>query len=386
MKRVFAISALILSLLLCACNHQQQRQAEAGDTLHLKYAENISIVSYPAYKVVTMKNPWKKGQPLHTYILVEREDSARCGMLPEGTVIYTPLKSAVSFNTAHAYLIGELGAIGQLKGVADLKYMLLPEIHRRVADGRIKDCGDSMLPNVERIIMLRADAILLSPFENSGGYGRLEEIGIPIIECADYMETSALGRAEWMKFYGLLFGKEQEADSLFNVVDEEYQSMRRIYGSDGSDGSVEAREQGNRKPQMLTEKLTGSTWYVPGGKSSVAQLIADAGGSYAWMNDSHSGSLALPFETVLAKAGKSDVWIFNDYGNEAMTYNRLLAEYHGYAIFEAFKKRRVWYVNSLKVPYFEEVSFRPDRLLRDYIILLHPECNFGEPRYYKKVE
>ena len=70
-----------------------------------------------------------------------------------------------------------------------------------------------MKPDIERIIDLRADAILLSPFENSGGYGRLEQIGVPIIECADYMETSALGRAEWMKFYGLLYGKEHEADS-----------------------------------------------------------------------------------------------------------------------------------------------------------------------------
>ena len=64
-----------------------------------------------------------------------------------------------------------------------------------------------MKPDIERIIDLRADAILLSPFENSGGYGRLEQIGVPIIECADYMETSALGRAEWMN--SMVFSMER---------------------------------------------------------------------------------------------------------------------------------------------------------------------------------
>ena len=71
---------------------------------------------------------------------------------------------------------------------------------------------------LSEIIDLNADAILLSPFENNGGYGRLEQIGVPIIECADYMERSALGRAEWMKFYGILFGREHETDSLFAVI------------------------------------------------------------------------------------------------------------------------------------------------------------------------
>lgn len=44
-------------------------------------------------------------------------------------------------------------------------------------------------------------------FENSGGYGKLDKLHIPIIEAADYMESSPLGRAEWMKFYGMLFKK-----------------------------------------------------------------------------------------------------------------------------------------------------------------------------------
>ena len=385
MKYIPTFLIAVLSSLLCACTHQQTSEGGQGDTLQLNYAENLVMVDYQDYLEVTMKDPWNEGQTLHTYVLVagEKVNSflSQHPSLADATIISTPLQHAILFITAQADLIGERGAMKQLVGVAYLKYMLLPEVHQRVEDGRITDCGDSMMPDIEKLVALQADGILLSPFENSGGYGRLEEMGVPIIECADYMETSALGRAEWMKFYGRLFGKAHEADSLFATVDSAYQALKNIHENNGRTENHE-----HHAPQILTEKLTGNTWYVPGGKSSVAQLIAAAGGSYAWMNDKHSGSLALPFETILEKAGNSDVWIFNDQSEQPMTYDRLRAEYHGYAMLKPFKEHRVWYVNSLKVPYFEQVSFRPDWLLRDYIILLHPEQGLGEPKYYQPIK
>ena len=378
MKKKVALSAVLLCL-LCSCSYRQQVPADnIGDTLKLKYAENITIVRNDSCTMVVLKNPWKAGEVLHTYWLVQRGSSLPQQL--EGTgadVVSVPLQKAVVFNTAHAWLTITLGALTQVRGVADLRFMQLPAVRQRVQSGLTADCGDAMSPNIEQIIDIGADAILLSPFENSGGYGRLEKLGIPLIECADYMETSALGRAEWMKFYGILFGKEREADSLFHVVDSSYQVLKAMAAQCGTEGA--------KAPRLITEKLTGSTWYVPGGRSSVGRLIADANGSYPWADDKHSGSLALPFETVFDKAGDADVWLFNDFSDQPMTYQRLAAEYRGYPLMKAFRKRRVWYVNSLKVPYFEEVSFRPDWLLRDYIRMLHPELGLGEPKYYKKL-
>ena len=378
MKKKVALSAVLLCL-LCSCSYRQQVPADnIGDTLKLKYAENITIVRNDSCTMVVLKNPWKAGEVLHTYWLVQRGSSLPQQL--EGTgadVVSVPLQKAVVFNTAHAWLTITLGALTQVRGVADLRFMQLPAVRQRVQSGLTADCGDAMSPNIEQIIDIGADAILLSPFENSGGYGRLEKLGIPLIECADYMETSALGRAEWMKFYGMLFGKEREADSLFHVVDSSYQVLKARAAQRGTEGA--------KAPRLITEKLTGSTWYVPGGRSSVGRLIADANGSYPWADDKHSGSLALPFETVFDKAGDADVWLFNDFSDQPMTYQRLAAEYRGYPLMKAFRKRRVWYVNSLKVPYFEEVSFRPDWLLLDYIRMLHPELGLGEPKYYKKL-
>ncbi len=365
-------------LLLTNCRHQTSLSEDIGDTLRFQYAENLVVVQHPQYTVVELKDPWKKGHTLHTYVLVKEGAEAPS---VEGSVIRVPLERSVVFNTAHASLCEMLGADAQIKGVCDLKYMNLPRLQQRVklaegAEGRVVDCGDSMQPDIERIVDMKADAVLLSPFENSGGYGRLEKIGVPIVECADYMETSALGRAEWMKFYGMLYGKEREADSLFHVVDSVYHSIS------------EKAKRMKRQRSMITEKLTGNTWYVAGGRSTVGQLIADANGDYVWASDEHSGSLALSFETILEKAGQSDVWVFNWSNSALPTYASLAAEFHGYKEMKAFRERNVWYIDTQKVPYFEEVSFRPDRLLRDYVLLLHPEASESMadgqlvPRYF----
>ena len=337
---------------------------------------NIVIVRDSAVTKVELRNPWGEGV-LHTYWLVSKDADFS---LSEGTVVRVPLQRSVVFNTAHASLLLMLDTDDAIAGVADLKYMLLPEIHRRVrleTTEKIADCGDAMMPDIEKIVELDADAILLSPFENSGGYGQLEKLGVPIVECAEYMETSALGRAEWMRFYGMLFGCEQRADSLFAEVEKEYFALSR---------NEERGARSEKRLSILTERLTGGTWYVAGGRSSVGRLIADAGGDYAWADDEHSGSLPLSFEAVLDKAGDADVWIFNYTGAMPLTRKMLATEHHGYKAFKAFREGEIYYVNSLQVPYFEEVSFRPDWLLRDYVILLHPDSPKDSLKYYKKIE
>ena len=346
--------------------------SEEGDTLQLKYSSLLHIVKYPDFIYVTIDNPWSKESVLHRYVLVKKTDSLP-SHLPQGTIIRTPVERAVVFTSAHCQLMSWLRAEGRLAGVADLKYILLDYVKKGVESGRIADCGDGMNPVVEKIIDIKPDLLMVSPFENSGGYGRLEDIDIPLLECADYMENSALARAEWMKFYGLLFNKSQEADSLFATVDSTYHALR------------EMANRTTHKTSLLTEKLTGGTWYVPGGESTVGKLIADAGGTYAWENDTHSGSLAMTFETVLDKAGDSDVWLFNFYGSGLLTYDKLASEHEGYRQIKAFKTRSAWYVDTQHVPYFEEVSFHPDYLLREYIVLLHPELGLGLPKYYVPV-
>jgi iron complex transport system substrate-binding protein len=230
-----------------------------------------------------------------------------------------------------------------------------------------------MSPDLERIIDLEPDVVLLSPFENSGGYGRVEELGVPIVECADYMETSALGRAEWMKFYGRLFGVGDEADKLFDEVNSDYQKMKAK--------AADAAE----KPSVIMDMKLGSVWYVPGGQSTQGRLWADANATYPYANDEHSGSLSLSFEAVFDKAGESDIWVIRYNQPTPLTYRQLASDYHGNAEMKAYKQRNVYGCNTAYMPFYEETPFHPDRLLGDFIQICHPEIDLGGLHYYEKL-
>lgn len=374
-KRFIGWMGLLLGLLaVMSCKPKQASGVlSGGDTLDLRYAENLVVVAYPEYTVATLRNPWDTLKVLHTYVLVP-SDRALPAHLPEGTVVRTPLSKSVIYSSVHCALINQLGAFKSIGGICDLKYIKLPAVEEGCRTGKIADCGDGMNPDMERIIDLHPDAILLSPFENSGGYGRVEKLSIPIIECADYMETSALGRAEWMRFYGLLFGVSAQADSLFAQVDSCYGALKERAANSSASLSI------------ISDLKNSSAWYVPGGRSTMGRLFTDAGGRYAFAADSHSGSVPLSFEMVFDKAGDADVWTIKYNRDRDITYADLEADYVGYTGFKAFKEHNVYGCNTAKVPFYEETPFRPDLLLADLIQILHPEIgDLGGLRYFCKL-
>ena len=400
MKIKNIIFGALVVLLVVACQGGKTASGEGGDTLQMKYAELLTIVKHNdgAYTEAIIENPWKKGTTLHKYILVPKgnegdetvarlkddiRENATLQMGSHCDIVRTPLESNVVFTAPHCQLMYELGCKNAITGVCDKDYINIPDIKERVklSDGKastsdtdkvIIDCGSSMQPDIERIIALKPEGLLISPFENSGGYGKLDKLHIPIIETADYMETSPLGRAEWMKFYGLLFKSEERSDSLFSSIEKEYLALK-----------AEAA----KLPQglsILTERKMGSVWYVPGGKSTMGILLKDANAKYIFADDTHSGSLAYGPERILSKGTQVDVWAFKYFGGKALSKNDLLAEYEGYKVLKAFNSNSIYQVDTSTQPYFELTSFHPEILLREFIILAHPKATqFGKLRFYQ---
>ena len=390
----------LVALLFVACQGGKTASGEGSDTLRMKYAELLTIVKHDdgAYTEAIIENPWKKGTTLHKYILVPKgkegdetvarlkddiRENATLQMGSHCDIVRTPLESNVVFTAPHCQLMYELGCKNAITGVCDKDYINIPDIKERVklSDGKastsdtdkvIIDCGSSMQPDMERIIALKPEGLFISPFENSGGYGKLDKLHIPIIETADYMETSPLGRAEWMKFYGLLFKSEERSDSLFSSIEKEYLALK-----------AEAA----KLPQglsILTERKMGSVWYVPGGKSTMGILLKDANAKYIFADDTHSGSLAYGPERILSKGTQVDVWAFKYFGGKALSKNDLLAEYEGYKVLKAFNSNSIYQVDTSTQPYFELTSFHPEILLREFIILAHPKATqFGKLRFYQ---
>ena len=406
MKKLYILlCGATAALLMAACQGGKTAaaDAEAGDTLEMKYAKLLTIVKHGdgeessdaaegidyQYAEAIIANPWKAGTMLHRYILIpkgkegdktvamlakRRSTGARCTT----DTVRTPVESNLVFTAPHCQLLTELGCQNAITGVCDKDYINIPDIKSRAqADAKvahpIMDCGSSMQPDIERIIALHPEALLISPFENSGGYGKLDKLRIPVIETADYMETSPLGRAEWIKLYGLLLGSSK-ADSLFSAIEKEY---------------LQLKAEAAKLPQglsILTERKTGNVWYVPGGKSTMGILLRDAHAKYIFADDQHSGSLSMSPEQIIAKGNQIDVWAFKYFGGNALTKNDLLAEYQGYQALKAFQTGTVYETNTSCEPYFELTSFHPEILLREFIILSHPEAGdkFGKLRFYKK--
>lgn len=386
-----------LGLLSCQGGKTAAGMEEGGDTLQMKYAQLLTIVSHDegSYTEVKVHNPWKEGTELHRYILVPKgkegdatmaklagqahgEGKAAATLGVKTDTVRTPLTSNLVFTAPHCQLLTELGCQNAITGVCDKDYINIPDIKSRAqADAKvahpIMDCGSSMQPDIERIIALHPEALLISPFENSGGYGKLDKLRIPIIETADYMETSPLGRAEWIKLYGLLLGSSK-ADSLFSAIEKEY---------------LQLKAEAAKLPlglSILTERKTGNVWYVPGGKSTMGILLRDAHAKYIFADDQHSGSLSMSPEQIIAKGNQVDVWAFKYFGGNALTKQDLLAEYQGYQALKAFQSGNIYETDTSCEPYFELTSFHPEILLREFIILSHPEAGdkFGKLRFYKK--
>lgn len=404
-RQILCIISLLLVLTACGGQRPPQSWAErlqetpAPDSLTFRYARLIHVEQREGCRVVYIDNPWKPGYGLHTYVLVPY-DAPMPEDLLGGTVVRTPLRRSVVFTSVHCALIDQLQATAQVAGVADLKYIKVPFVQEGVKSGRIADCGDGMSPVVEKIIDTEADALLLSPFENAGGYGRMEDINIPIIECAEYMEASPLARAEWMRFYGMLYGKEAEAEHLFIEVETHYRVL------------IQQAATAADRPSVLVDKMAGSVWYVPGGRSTIGQMLSDANADYPWADDTHSGSLQLAFETVLERAGESDFWLFRYDSPAPITLSQLLSEKDGYRMVGPVRSASVsggmahsvsasvsggspagnsvshiYGCNVTTSMFYEETPFRPDLLLQDLIKILHPDIpNLPEPRYYHKIE
>ena len=368
---------VVVALASCRGGNNTSLSQADGDTVALKYSSLLTIVEHDGYVVADIKNPWKPDKMLHRYYLVPRTSDIKpqTSDLTDGTVIEVPIQRAAVFTTVHCALLTELGLGNHIVGVADSKYIKVPYIQQQIKAGRIVDCGNGLNPIVEKIMDVKPDVIMLSPFENSGGYGKTEEIGIPLIECAEYMETSPLARAEWMRFYGLLFGAGDKADALFHNVDSSYVALKQQAAQAGKGRSV------------IVDKVVGSVWYMPGGRSTIGQMLQDAGGQYPWATDDQSGSLSLPFETVLERGGDSDVWMLRYSSDHDWDYKELLSGHRGYSQLKAFRQHEVYGCNVEQSHFYEDTPFHPDRLLCDFLQILHPDI-IGLPplRYYKKLK
>ena len=353
---------------------QNSRIKLINEQVSVEYATAFDIEYGDGYKLVTLKTPWQGSSSSLKYVLRHKENSLADSIKNLGKEIIIPIERLVCNSTSQIVFLEKLDLVDRLKGFPQTQYIYSPQIIEKVKSGSITDVGIEAKMNIEGILAIEPDVVMAF---NTGNEDRqlnkLEELGVPVVINADYLETSALGRAEWIKFMSVFFDKEKEANFYFENTVFKYDSLASLV-DDVNEVTV------------FSGSLYGGSWFMPAAKNYGALLIANAGGEYLWQNDNDTGWLNLDFEVVYEKAHSTDVWIGVG-GFESLS--QLKEADPRYADFKAFKNKRIYsYVNRVNEAgandYFESGVFQADVVLADHIKMIHPELLPDYKLYYYK--
>jgi len=368
----------ILACLLPGCEKKKSTplsvDVRIGHTT-LKYAEGFTVEYQGRNKLVEVKSPFQGATEGMKYLLVQK--GGPITKHDQGVkVISIPLESIVCTSTTHIPLLDYLGESKKLVGFPSTDYISSEKVRARIEAGKVEDLGIDDAMNLERLAMLRPGMVM--GYSLSGDYGqfkKIEELNIPVVVNAEYLEKHPLGRAEWIKFMALFFNKEQAADSIFNAIEKSYIETRSMADTARSG-----------RPTVLSGIVYGDAWFLPGGRNYAATLLKDAGCHYLWEDDPSSGFLELSFESVYDRARDARLWI--GVGNFS-TLQELATADGRYGLFKAFLEKRVYTYDARRgakggSEYLESGYLRPDIILKDLVKIGHPELLPDYPLYFHK--
>ena len=358
-------SLWLVTIVTGACSHAEHTQGEsaikAGEALELKYAQKFEIVEYEKFIEIKILN--NADERLFTYALIPEGSK-----VPENTdynqIIEVPVSNLVVTSTSHLPFLELLKASDRLIGFPNTQYVSSSEIRSRIDQGLVRELGTASGLDFESLVSLNPQLVVT--YTSGPDLGELEQLGqadIPAVVNLDFLESTPLGRAEWIKFMGLLLGRYEHADSVFNEIEKNYLELKI-----NADSSL-------HRPTVFSGIVYGDTWFAPGGNSFVAKFIEDAGGFYNWKEYPTSGSIELSFEAVIDKDVTTEFWI----GTGGFTSKSDLQNADPrYAHFQAFKNDRIFNYHKRigatgGFEYLESGGARPDLVLADFKKILHPD-------------
>jgi len=353
-------------LVIISCR-QQPTEVRSGDTSHqaiqLKYASGFTVQKVGEATLVELVNPYPGAKVAYTYLLVPQ--GKQVPAIPnEVRVIRVPIQRIVCTSTTHIPLLDYLGETDALVGFPTLDYISSEQTRKRIDQGKVQELGVDRGMNLERLALLKPDMVMgYTMTADLGQFKKIEELGIPVVLNAEYLEKHPLGRAEWIKFMGLFFNKEEQADSVFTSIEQAYLSTQKLV------------ESVQNKPTVLSGILYRDTWFLPGGQNYASRLFKDAGCHYLWADDQSHGFLELSFESVYARAHQADLWI--GVASFATLHEMATAD-NRYTKFRPFTAGKVYTYNARRGARggseFLEIGYlRPDIILKDLVKIAHPE-------------
>ena len=351
----------------CRFNHQVKEEKTEVDNL-MRYAHNVIVSEKDYGYLMEVICPWDTTLSLGKFAMVK--DTTKAVDTDVKGILRVPVKSVVSFSATQWAVFLRLGEIDRVKGILEGRFVTDSTMRALLAEEKVYDIGTEAAADIERMIQIKPDALLYSPYFD-GNQGGLNVTGAVLFPFADYMENTPLGRAEWIRVIGIMAGCEDKADAWFDDIERRYNALS------GLCAGVEHR------PTVFSDLAFNGQWYVAGGRSYIAKLFADAGADYIWKDNPSTASVPMDAESILAKAQHADYWRVINSNPFPMTYESLSKESPVYPLFDAYKNRQIIVCDILSTGYFEQSQCEPDLLLADFIHFFHPELLTGEWEGYR---
>ncbi len=372
MKRI--LLALLAAFILFSCktgvktNTLEKFFKGKNISSSIKYATLFDVYQSEGIKKIVIHSPFSDTAASVVYYLVDSAKYSRYQSFKN--VLPFSLSNVAVLSSTQLNAIYKLGLLEKVSGIADEKYIQSRAVRKLLAAGNIEEVSANGQLFVEKTIMLNPGAIFYSPYKQ----GQLLPVkgGIKVIPFFDFMEDDPLGRAEWIKFTAAFLGKEREADSIFSEIEKKYLHLKKIASTV------------KQKPTVFSGKYFNGQWYVPGGKSYMANLFAAAGAQYIWKDNTSRSGIPLDFEIVLQQAQNADYWRILGGLSSTNAYQQLFAENELYSHFKAFKQHHIIYCDPAATAYFEKSTLEPQVVLKDFIYAFHPTLFPGyQPIYYR---
>lgn len=385
---VFLGGSLILSLILGGCQSNQNRDADQqfsvknisaqfDDTVHIDYAEGFRISYRDDHKLLEILKPFQDQVDTLRYSLVPREIADEVEV-ENTTEIPIPIESLLATSTTHIALAEMLDAVDVITGMTGADYVYNDTVWEGVKSGDIIGLPQGEL-NKEAVISMNPDLLMVSGGQSSDfdNIRMLMDYGINVMINSEWMETTPLGKAEWVKVLAALLNKEKLANKKFNTVAKEYNRLKFKVAGVGE------------KPMVINNMPYKGAWFVSGGDSFTAQFLKDAGADYPWFDSNETGGLRKSFEVIYEIGLDADIWI---HPGAAESKEDILAKDSRFEDFKAFKTGDIYNNNQRMHPsggndFWESGVVHPEIILADLIKIFHPQkLPDHQLYYYQKID
>lgn len=377
--RYTALFAAIATAATLSCTGPGHTQEMFGEICYSpQYAGGFEIRGCEECesRVIRVRSRWQGSDSTNTELFISRN-----GEMPpagfEGKVIKGEACRIAAMSSSHIAMLDAIGEVSRIKAVSGLNFISNGYIRSRKEE--ITDIGHESDTDFEALVSTSPDLVLLysissaSPMEN-----RLESLGIPYLYVGEYLEPDPLGKCEWMVALAEIAGCREKGEAAFRRIETAYNRLKSLVGENIV------------HPTVMLNTPYGDTWYMTSVGTAMARMINDAGADYVYKDNRSNKSLPIDMEKAYRLAAEADFWLNT---GSVTSVKELVSAYPKFSDVRSVQEKTVFNNDKRAVEgggndFWESGSVRPDLVLKDLILIFHPELlpRTEEMTYYRRLQ